>query len=65
MYGTIVGPPIVIRLLGVLPDLPASAVRGTFSLSTRIFSTEAAKKDPRLGVVFTCFSCPWRRIEGC
>ena len=56
MYGTIVGPPIVILLLGVFPDLPASAVRGTFSLSTRIFSTEAAKKDPRLGVVFTCFS---------
>ena len=58
MYGTMVGPPIVIRLLGVLPDRPASAVRGTFSLSTRIRSTDSAKKDCRLGVVFTCVSGP-------
>ena len=38
-YGTIVGPPIVMRLLGVRPDLPASAVSGTFSESTPSLST--------------------------
>jgi hypothetical protein len=60
LYGTIVGPPMVARLLGVRPLRPASAVRGTFSLSMRIFSTDCARKDPppppppRLGVVFTC-----------
>jgi|AntAceMinimDraft_5_1070358.scaffolds.fasta_scaffold274217_1 hypothetical protein len=49
-----VGPPIVARLLGVRPERPPSAVRGTFSLSTAMCSTEAARKDPRvLGIVVT------------
>lgn len=38
-YGTIVGPPMVMRLLGVRPD--ASLERGTFSVSPARFCIEA------------------------
>jgi hypothetical protein len=41
--GTNVGPPIVARLFGVRPGvLPASAVRGTFSESIFMRSTDCA-----------------------
>ena len=45
-----VGPPMVMRLFGVRPVRPASAERGTFSLSTARFWTEAARL-VRRGVV--------------
>ena len=45
-----VGPPMVMRLFGVRPVRPARAERGTFSLSTARFWTEAARV-VRRGVV--------------
>ena len=41
------GPPIVMRLLGVRPDRPASAVSGTFSESTPSLSTLCAMENFR------------------